>query len=113
MKTKLAKLAKPITIKSLQRSLRKDQSLIAWTTGLGKAGFLRTFSSQRHPDCEDCQNKGWLLFSDHTIQRCDQCQRYDGDLEAALAFFRSPESRNYHLQDIVIKQKLPAKGGKR
>jgi len=35
--------------------------------------------------CDTCDGKGWLLFPNGAIQRCDMCQKYKGDLEAADA----------------------------
>ncbi len=52
--------------------------------------------------CEGCDGKGWLLFKDNTIMRCDQCEKYRGDLEAAIAFFESRQGRGYALAEIII-----------
>ncbi len=68
--------------------------------------------------CEDCLGKGWLLFEDMEIQRCDQCQQYEGDLEAAAAFFREQAQKNsegqehYCLARIVVEGPFPAHTGK-
>jgi hypothetical protein len=53
--------------------------------------------------CEDCDGNGWLLFNDNTIMRCDQCEKYLGDLDAATAFFKSANGRAYALENIAIR----------
>jgi hypothetical protein len=57
--------------------------------------------------CEDCDGTGWLLFNDNTIMRCDQCEKYMGDLDAAIAFFKSAKGRSYALENIIIKRISP------
>ena len=61
--------------------------------------------------CEACEGNGWLVFSDETLQRCDACERYEGDLEAAVAFFKSggldPMGRKYWLHEVKLKLALP------
>jgi hypothetical protein len=52
--------------------------------------------------CEDCKGKGWLIFNDNQLQRCDQCQKFTGDLEAARAFFNDAASKGYTLQHITV-----------
>ena len=54
--------------------------------------------------CPDCRDKGWLIFQDQTIQRCDGCQKFDGDLSAAVAYFDSKGCKHW-LEGIVIKPK--------
>ena len=38
--------------------------------------------------CVACQSKGWLFFTDNTVQRCDDCGKFPSDLEAASQFFK-------------------------
>jgi ssDNA-binding Zn-finger/Zn-ribbon topoisomerase 1 len=52
--------------------------------------------------CEDCDDQGWLVFSDDTVQRCDGCQRYPDDLKAAIAFFKSKEGKKRSLKEVKL-----------
>lgn len=49
--------------------------------------------------CEDCRGNGWLIFEDDEIMRCDSCDKYEGDLEAAIAYFKSPGCK--HVLDLI------------
>lgn len=70
------------------------------------------------PLCEACGGKGWLCdVSQMTpekqkrlngiivapIERCDACEKYAGDLEAARAFFADPDNHMFSLDEIKIK----------
>lgn len=50
--------------------------------------------------CEACGGKGYILFSNNTVNRCDSCEKFPGDLDAAAAFFR--DNTHYALRDIQV-----------
>ena len=52
--------------------------------------------------CLECHDHGWILADDLALTRCDTCNRYRSDLEAAQGFFESPESVAFHLKRIVV-----------
>ena len=66
------------------------------------AAMRATRALQKAKKCEDCGGNGWLLFADHEIQRCDQCQKFDGDLEAATAYFKQARPK-YWLDRILLR----------
>ena len=41
--------------------------------------------------CGDCGNKGWEIFNDNEIQRCDSCKRFGGDTDAVAHVMRQFE----------------------
>ena len=56
--------------------------------------------------CEDCSDNGWILFQDDSLQCCYFCEKFAGDLEAAAAFFKSPKSKDYFLQTIIVRARV-------
>jgi hypothetical protein len=57
--------------------------------------------------CKACNSKGWLLDGDGKevpmeVQRCDACERFTDDLQAASAFFESADSKSFGLRSITI-----------
>lgn len=58
-------------------------------------------------DCKICNGQGWAIDGGseiaYEIQRCDTCKRFDGDLEAAQAFFKY--DTNFVLSRIIIVRK--------
>lgn len=54
--------------------------------------MTRTLPPRLAPSCRPCRGRGWLLCqrSDGVVavERCDECGRYPGDDEAALAAVR-------------------------
>lgn len=62
----------------------------------------------KKPKCEACGDTGVLIVTyraEHiAIERCDVCNKFKGDLEAAASFFkRSQLSLKYCLESITIK----------
>lgn len=60
-------------------------------------------------NCDSCQGKGYLITNGiprlkiASVERCDQCKRFKGDLTAAMAFMRDKFHSGYSLHDIRIK----------
>ena len=58
--------------------------------------------------CFTCEGYGWFLVGSgedgrsRAIERCDACQKFKGDLDAARAFFKSKIGRKFYLLQITI-----------
>lgn len=57
--------------------------------------------------CESCGGCGWHILGDDLLERCDYCQKYDGDLSAAVAFFGQKQQTHYLAGIMVIKISNP------
>lgn len=52
--------------------------------------------------CETCLGKGYILFTDNTLQRCDACQRFDTAVSAVIAFLQA--NPLYTVSGIVVER---------
>jgi hypothetical protein len=41
--------------------------------------------------CVECDNKGWSIFNDNEIERCDACKRFDSDTDAVAHVMKQLE----------------------
>lgn len=86
-------------------SLATNFQVARWRGSPPRPNHLAYHFIEAHVPCETCGDTGWLRFADQTVQRCDACNKFSGDLEAAQAFFQSPEAAKYALAGIQIRPK--------
>lgn len=58
--------------------------------------------------CQSCGGEGWLIMFEElafpVLERCDDCQKFKGDLHAAFAYFKS-KRRKFDLKCVELKRK--------
>jgi len=52
--------------------------------------------------CNVCSDRGWLIYADWSIERCDTCKKFKGDLDAAKAYFKKYGTRTFTLKRIQL-----------
>jgi hypothetical protein len=59
------------------------------------------------PKCDDPKCRGWDVFNDREVQRCDTCDRFESDLDAfAFAVASDMHALRAKLQHIISAREL-------
>lgn len=89
-------------------SLATNFQVARWRGSPPRPNHLAYHFIEAHVPCADCGDGGWLIVTHNgheEIQRCDNCEKCQSDLEAAQAFFKEPDAAKYCLDTVRIRPK--------